>query len=1677
MRWQSFLGALVLLVLVAGSASAEMHAIPLKGGISEMTVTADTRDAVSFRISIAELQAIDVETKEGPFTRLIIPGFHSSQVEGAPELPMMNRLLSVPLGARARVTVTKAESRLIDLAQHGVRHALLPAQPSMPKSADPETWPFVYDRAAYQADKVGRELTALVEQGRLRAMDLARLEISPVEYYPLANQIRVFDSIELTVEFAGADHAAAQELVARTHSPFFAPVYAQVANAKGFHDSYPDRVRDVVTMVVVTPPMFASQLQPFVDWKTERGFHMVVGVTGTPEVGTTTTSIRNYIHNLYNNATPQLPAPSFVLFVGDVEQMPTWFEAGDATDRPYCAVDADLVPDIYYGRFSATNSSQLQAILDKTMMYDQFTMPDPSYLGEVCMIAGVDSYWAPTHANGQINYGTTYYFNAAHGILSHTYLYPASGSSGPQIIQDVSNGVALVNYTAHGSQTSWSNPSFTQANVNGLQNAGKYTLAIGNCCLTSTYDYSECFAETWLRAPNKGAVGYIGGSNSTYWDEDFWWGVGYRATINANPVYDANALGAYDGLFHDHGENENLHYVTNDAIIFCGNLAVMQSGSSRITYYWNIYNLMGDPSLSTYLGVPAVNPVTHPATVFTSWTSLDVTAVPGSYVGLTQGGVLVGAGTVGAGGTLAVEFLQTPLTPGVPLRLVVMAQNRQPYTVDLNVIVPATVLIDPDVIDANVATDITVTVLDADGVVPQPGVDIWAEGLMYQTAPVATGPDGVAVITVDYPFGPTLGIVGKRPADSYRLFTEQVAVNALPLTMPDLTVSTDIGLSDAFALNLPGTLHASLGESGHTLYARLPGGALLQTDKTSLTLTPAQLGQVEGIIAVSGHDLYRESFDIIEAYGTLAGTVTSGGSPLASVTVRGYDGLGDLAFSAVTNAGGAYNVAADILVASYTIMVDLFGYLHYEAPLFVNYGANVYDIDLDPAPSGVLSGTVAEVDTGLPLAATVRVYRSDTMALYATATTDPATGAYATIPLPYFDYVVNVRAYQHRPLTIGITVDAPAVQKHFLLETTAGDLLVLDGGAKGPFFAPDKYDEKGQLLLAPGFAGEGEKSATTIVTDLEDLGFSVTYEDIDATDPVTWTNYDAIIVACGANITTLPNSAHRAALVNHVNNGGHILLEGGEVGYDHYASDLTFARTVMRTDDWNHDSSGSLTVSDPTHYVMSVPNAITGPVSFTYNNYGDQDAMVPTNGGVRVASWSSWPTDSSIIVYDPNPGPQGGQIVFWCFNYLAMDAAVRPLLLENTVTWLVTPEFGDASVSGQALLMGESSHAGITVRALPGGGEVVTGANGAFTLSGLYAGTYQIVASKTGWSTRTVEVTLSPGQNLTGVSLVLQPVFQVEACVSPMLNIPDNNPTGVSSTMTIDTPGELTGVEVYVNITHTWIGDLIVRLTSPSGTAVTLHSRSGGSADNIVGWYPSQLAPAQSLDAFLGEPMTGAWTLFVSDNAGSDLGMLRQWCLRLTYAGVVSNVAGPLEAFAHGGGVTLVWNYNAAAVDGFHVYRRIEDGPALRLTETPVRGHQGHIEYHDAPAVAAGTQLFYSYAAVIGGAEQGRSAEVAIVAGAGVPAVFALRGNHPNPFNPATTIAFDVPRPGHVTLRIYDLSGRLVRTLVDEALPAAAHSRLWDGTDGTGRRVASGAYYYQLSADGFTQSRKMMMIK
>jgi hypothetical protein len=94
-----------------------------------------------------------------------------------------------------------------------------------------------------------------------------------------------------------------------------------------------------------------------------------------------------------------------------------------------------------------------------------------------------------------------------------------------------------------------------------------------------------------------------------------------------------------------------------------------------------------------------------------------------------------------------------------------------------------------------------------------------------------------------------------------------------------------------------------------------------------------------------------------------------------------------------------------------------------------------------------------------------------------------------------------------------------------------------------------------------------------------------------------------------------------------------------------------------------------------------------------------------------------------------------------------------------------------------------------------------------------------------------------------------------------------------------------------------------------------------------------------------------------------------------------------------------------------------------------------------------------------------------------LPERLTLHQNYPNPFNPSTTIRFTLPEATTVRLAVYDLTGRAIRTLIDQHYPAGEHQAEWDGRDASGRYVASGVYLYRIETGGLAETRRMTFIK
>jgi hypothetical protein len=94
-----------------------------------------------------------------------------------------------------------------------------------------------------------------------------------------------------------------------------------------------------------------------------------------------------------------------------------------------------------------------------------------------------------------------------------------------------------------------------------------------------------------------------------------------------------------------------------------------------------------------------------------------------------------------------------------------------------------------------------------------------------------------------------------------------------------------------------------------------------------------------------------------------------------------------------------------------------------------------------------------------------------------------------------------------------------------------------------------------------------------------------------------------------------------------------------------------------------------------------------------------------------------------------------------------------------------------------------------------------------------------------------------------------------------------------------------------------------------------------------------------------------------------------------------------------------------------------------------------------------------------------------------IPTSYGLQNNYPNPFNPTTTVKYQIPENTHVRLVVYNMLGQIVRTIVDQPQEAGYYSIQWDGRNNYGESVSSGIYIYRIQAGSFVASKKMNLIK
>ena len=267
----------------------------------------DSAGAVSYNAIETEL----VETEHGNFSRLILADAVACGEIGAPSLPITKKLIAVPFGTTPSVKIASFSTADYKLSDYGIER-VYPQQPSYSKDTKVEEVVFQYNKSAYKTRSFANAPEVKVEMlGTMRGVQIASLQVEPISYNPSNNTIRVFNDINFEVDFEGADIELTEDILVASYSPYYDVVYKQMFNSRTLADvfyEHPDLYETPVRMTVVANEMFEEALQPWLAWKTQKGFYIDVKYV---ESTTSSSIIKSYVKEQYNTV-----KPSFLVIVG-----------------------------------------------------------------------------------------------------------------------------------------------------------------------------------------------------------------------------------------------------------------------------------------------------------------------------------------------------------------------------------------------------------------------------------------------------------------------------------------------------------------------------------------------------------------------------------------------------------------------------------------------------------------------------------------------------------------------------------------------------------------------------------------------------------------------------------------------------------------------------------------------------------------------------------------------------------------------------------------------------------------------------------------------------------------------------------------------------------------------------------------------------------------------------------------------------------------------------------------------------------------------------------------------------------------------------------------------------------------------------------------------------------------
>jgi hypothetical protein len=539
----------------------------------------------------------------------------------------------------------------------------------------------------------------------LRDLRIAPLVFQPVRYSAERGEVRVARRMRVDIQFhfAGGEKlpesAQAGATLLDSTSPCSTPVWSAAFDPSGrkvpraVAPSFDALYRRLVVnydqalqgreirpgvWVAICPDDSAviSHLAPLLEWRRRMG--VPVRMATTAETGATKEAIRAWLRNAWQNwDTP----PEYVVLVGDASppyMIPTWNETlsgqGGEGDHPYTQLESDdVLPDVHIGRLSFNTLTELEVIVAKIVSYESTPfVEDPSWFRRACLAAP-----APEFGGGDTGWSSRLLQQWAKvRLLQLGYVEIDTCFSDPLLSgmrEAMNRGDGIVSYRGTYRMSGWTN-TMTYALTNGW----RLPFVVAITCDTGNFLSETSLSEGFLRAnmgvgSPRGGIGMIG-----------------TATGGTHTRYNNGfQFGVLQGLLYE-GQTTLGAALTRGKLEMYANYETTEPENVLIWSYWN--NLMGDPATDCWTGFPQPLTVSHAAEIAVGANSAPVTVQsqgapePGALVCLWSGGSEQFTATTDTAGQAVVPI--TASSPGA-MKITVTRHDRHPYLATIPVIAQA----------------------------------------------------------------------------------------------------------------------------------------------------------------------------------------------------------------------------------------------------------------------------------------------------------------------------------------------------------------------------------------------------------------------------------------------------------------------------------------------------------------------------------------------------------------------------------------------------------------------------------------------------------------------------------------------------------------------------------------------------------------------------------------------------------------------------------------------------------------------------------------------------------------------------------------------------------------------------------------------------------------------------